>query len=195
MMRFGLLSLRPILITATVLTITACASVVDTPQQELRIVTPGAEGARCTLTNDHASFVAHPPKAVTIHRASTPLTVTCQAPGNRERTTVVYAKLNKTALGNATTAGVGAVYDQVSGALYEYPSPVTVDFTATRATQMPLPSYHNHDTVSPLDQVNEDGHEKPLETPAEQKARIKAMKPAPAPAPNNPVAAGIVRPY
>lgn len=176
------------------LTMSACASVVDTPQQELRIVTPGAEGARCTLTNEHASFVAHPPKAVTIHRASTPLTITCQAPGNRERTTVVYAQLNKTALGNATTAGVGAVYDQVSGALYEYPSPVTVDFTATRATQMPLPTYHNPDTVSPLDQVNENAHEKPLETPAEQKARVKATKPAPTPA-ASPVVDGIVRPY
>jgi len=146
----------------------ACASAISTPNQSIAVITPGAEDARCVLSTQHARFVAYPPKAITIRRMQEPLKVTCTAPGNRERTVVVHPVVNKMAAGNVVTAGVGAAYDHVSGALYQYPSPVMVDFTGTRASQRALPSYHNPDTVSPFDQVNEDMRDAATAHPEEQ---------------------------
>jgi hypothetical protein len=150
--------------------LSACASVIDTPNQQLRIMTPGAEKARCVVATQFARYIAYPPKDVFIRRMQEPLTIICQAPGNREKTVVVYARLNKSAVGNVITGGVTAAYDHASGALYEYPSPVIVDFSNVRASTRALPAYHNPDTVSPFDHVNEPMTRGTLQTTSEQRA-------------------------
>lgn len=159
---------RFMLSAVAVLSLAACASVVDTPNQRITIVTPGAKDVRCVLASQYVRYVAYPPMPLFIRRMQEPLTVTCQAPGNREKTIMLYPTLNKTAVGNVATAGAGAVYDQISGALYEYPEHVTVDFTNVRASSIGLPAYHNADTVSPFDQVNEDMRERGPENPEDQ---------------------------
>lgn len=140
---------------STVLALSACASYSDTPNQRIQVLTPGATHARCVLATQYTRMVVYPPQDGFIRRMQEPLKVTCQAPGNREKTIVVKAKINGAAYGNVATAGVGAVYDQISGALYEYPSPIYVDFMNTRAGGQGMPAYHARDTVSPFDQVNE----------------------------------------
>lgn len=183
------------------LALTACASMTDTPNQNIHVATPGATGARCILATQDVRMVAYPPQTITIRRMMDPLKVTCQAPGNREKTVMVHSSVNKTATGNIATAGVGAVYDHFSGALYEYPSRIVVDFTHTRAGAQEMPKYHAPDTVSPFDQINEDMHDRPAQTPQDQ--GLKNAKPSvkstyskelsPAAAPSEP--SGIERPY
>lgn len=141
---------------SAVLSLAACASYTDTPNQRIQVLTPGATGARCVMATQYTRVVVYPPQDAMIRRMQEPLKVTCQAPGNREKTVVVVPKINEVAYGNVATGGLGAVYDQISGALYEYPSPIYVDFTNTRAGTQGMPAYHARDTVSPFDQVNED---------------------------------------
>lgn len=145
-----------------------CSSVVDTPNQQVQVLTPGAEGAKCTIKNDTIRYIAHPPETVFMRRVDAPLTVTCDAPGNRTKTIVVYPKLNTSTLGNVTTAGLGSVYDYFSGAIHDIPSPIIVDFRHTIATHTALPKYHNSDTVSPFAEEPEDMREMPLLHPGEQ---------------------------
>ncbi len=124
----------------------------DTPNQHVQVLTPGATDARCLLTTNYAKFLVHPPETIFIRRMQEPLKVVCTAPGNRTRTTFAYPKKNGAALGNVITGGLSTAYDHFSGALYEYPSPIIVDFRHTIATGYPLPNYYAPDTVSPLDQ-------------------------------------------
>lgn len=156
----------------------ACASAIDTGNQKLYIQTPGATEARCVLKTEEFRLVAYPPKPVLIRRMADPLTVTCQAPGNREKVVVVRPVMNKTAVANAGTAGLGAVYDHFSGALYEYPSPVIVSFSNVRARAQTMPAYHAPDTVSPFDQINEDMQDRPAQTPQDQGLVTTAPKKA-----------------
>lgn len=144
------------ILSVAVLSLSACASYLDTPNQRIQVLTPGATGARCVLATQYARTVVYPPNDGYIRRMQEPLNVTCQAPGNREKTIVVTPKITRSAYANVANAGVGAVYDQISGALYEYPSPIYVDFTHVRAGAQDMPAYHARDAVSPFDQVNED---------------------------------------
>lgn len=153
---------------ALIMALSACASINDTPNQEIYVQTPGAKGARCILSTQDFRAIAYPPKPVLMRRMADPLKVTCQAPGNREKTVVVRSHINPTATANALTAVVGVAYDSVSGALYEYPSPIIVDFRNVRAGPQEMPLYHSADTVSPFDQVNEDMQDRPAQTPQDQ---------------------------
>jgi hypothetical protein len=160
---------RPLLFSvALTLMLTACASLVDTPNQQVQVLTPGATGARCEIKNNDVQYVAHPPETIMMRRISTPLNVICDAPGNRTKTIVVYPKLNTSTLGNVTTAGLGSVYDYISGAIHEIPSPITVDFRHTIATHAPMPLYHNSDTISPFSEEPEDMREAEYLHPGEQ---------------------------
>lgn len=152
----------------------ACASVTDTPNQNIHVATPGATDARCVLATEHYKVVAYPPQTVFMRRMNEPLTVTCQAPGTREKTLIVRPYINKEAMGNGVTAGLGFAYDKVSGALYEYPKRIVVDFTHTKARVGDLPGYHTRDTVSPFDPIAEDMMDRPAQTPQEQGLKSKA---------------------
>lgn len=148
--------------------LSGCATYLDSPMQKIMVLTPGANNARCTLVADEANYVAYPPQAITVRRMQEPMRVTCMAPGNREKTMVIYSGINAATTNNAFNGGVGLAVDQLSGALYQYPETVVVDFRNTRATAQALPNYHNVDTVSPFDQVNEDAGPKMAQSPAEQ---------------------------
>lgn len=165
---------RVLFVFLSVLSLSACASYWDTPNQRVQFLTPGATGAKCVITTGDSKVVVYTPGNAFLRRSQKPLKVNCLAPGNREKTIIVPASVNKTAATDVATAGVGAVYDQISGALYTYPEVVTVDFTNTRARVSDMPLYHAPDTVSPFDHVNEDMRDNPAQHPEEQGAPKKA---------------------
>jgi hypothetical protein len=142
---------RALVLTLPLLLLAWCASLVDTPNQRVQVLTPGATGAKCEITSQYTLYKAYPPETVFMRRGKDPLRVTCIAPGNREKTIMVYPTLNPNATGNFATGGLSGVYDHFSGALYDYPDPIVVDFRSGVATPRPLPQYHAPDTVSPFD--------------------------------------------
>lgn len=161
---------RPFVLSATLaaLALAGCSSMVDTPNQEVQVITPGAEGAKCDIRNNEVHYIVRPPETLVMRRIGSPLTVVCEAPGNRAKTIVVYPKLNTSTLGNVSTAGLGSIYDYFSGAIHEIPSPITVDFRHTIATHAPMPQYHNEDTISPFSEEPEDMRDPPTLHPGEQ---------------------------
>ncbi len=168
---------RRLVVSGVLLTLlSGCASVLDTPNQTIHILTPGAKDARCVLATDDFRAVAYPPQKIVMRRMPDQLVVTCTAPGNREKTIVVPAAMNKVSSTGVPTVGVGSVYDHFSGALYEYPERIVVDFTHTRARMSDLPGAHARDTVSPFDVVNEDMMDRPAQTPADQGLKTTAPK-------------------
>jgi hypothetical protein len=132
--------------------LSGCGTIVDSPNQMVSVQTPGATGARCDIHAMNIHYVAYPPQNIMIRRMQEPLTVTCDAPGNRSKTIVIRSRMNGDSMGNFFNLGLGVPYDQVSGALYQYPDVVTVDFTyAARPSPADMPGYHAVDGLSPYD--------------------------------------------
>ncbi len=132
--------------------LSGCGTIVDSPNQMVSVQTPGATGARCDIHAMNIHYVAYPPQNIMIRRMQEPLTVTCDAPGNRSKTIVIRSRMNGDSMGNFFNLGLGVPYDQVSGALYQYPDVVTVDFTyAAWSRPADMPGYHAADGLSPYD--------------------------------------------
>ncbi|MCB9988956.1 MAG: hypothetical protein H6868_06430 [Rhodospirillales bacterium] len=135
MIRFSVLSL-------SVLLLSACSTVIDKSQQEVTVETPGAHEALCTLENRDLKYKIRAPKTLTITKSKKPFKLRCLAAGNRVKEVVVEPTINENSLRmNVANAGIGALVDYETAAMYQFPDTVVVDFTDIPATPMPLPAY------------------------------------------------------
>lgn len=119
----------------------ACSTVVRGPTQEVQILTPGVEGAVCMLETPGARRRVWVPTVVNIEKSHDPLSITCLAPGNREKTILVEPVVDNSAYMNLANAGVGALVDLETGAMFEFPETIVVDFRDIPSQPMPLPAY------------------------------------------------------
>ncbi|KWU19052.1 hypothetical protein [Burkholderia cenocepacia] len=127
---------------ATIATLSGCASLSGSgTSQEVSVRTlksgVPAEGVKCTLTNEKASYTVTTPANVVVHRAEGPMTVSCERPGAQPAVTRVNASKIQTSAGHDIANGLlGAAIDRKTGAAYEYPATVSVELTD------PLPVHH-----------------------------------------------------
>ncbi len=127
-----------------ILVLSGCGSIYNGTTQKMTILTPGAENSECALENDIIKSHAHPPQTIKVKRNRLPLTIICTAPGNRVKSTILAPKITKAGAYNAITFSIpGAIYDDHSGALYEYPEVVEIDFNNVPAISSPKPKYEN----------------------------------------------------
>jgi len=127
-----------------------CSTVVDGQTQEITILTPGTGEAECTLDNGLNKYKTHGGSTIRVMRSDRDMIVQCYAVGNREQTVVTASKVNPWTAGNVVTGIIpGVAYDHFSGAMYAYPSVITVDFSGMRANGFSLPAYHNKDAPNP----------------------------------------------
>lgn len=130
----------------------ACASWIDTPFQEITLKTPGTDNARCTLDNDINKWMVHSNQTIKIQRNDADLKLECYAPGDKYVSTVIDRDLNAWTIANITNGVVpGVSYDHFTGALYDYPKTITVDFSSVPGGY-PLPQYHGVGMQNPDDQ-------------------------------------------
>lgn len=128
-----------------------CTTLVDRAYQKVLIRTPGAQDAECDLVTDNTKFVAFPPQSVQISRVYDAMTITCFAPGGREKTIVVTPKAAPGVLFNITNGILpGLAVDHESGAMYRFPEVIDVDFTTVNLVAERPPSYENVDTFPVL---------------------------------------------
>lgn len=144
-----------LLISGTCL-LSACATVLDGPTQDVTILTPGASEAHCIVDNGlRYKFVGGETQA--INRSYKPLTIDCYGSGNRHIRKVIGSDVNDTAAVNVSNAIVpGVAYDALGGGLYTYPDVITIDFVGTPTNGFELPDYHNKDLPNPYMQSTED---------------------------------------
>ena len=126
--------------------LSACSSVVETPNQEVTIITPGATDSRCSVHIGDSVYQAEPPQTFIVRKTHNPMDVRCTAAGNRSKQLVIKPEVSDMTYGNVANAGVGAAYDLASGAMFKYPEQIVVDFTGTVAQAYALPSYHSLDS-------------------------------------------------
>lgn len=137
------------------LCLSACATLISSPTQEITVNTPGASEAECTVDNS-LKYPVRGGQTITIMRSENPLIIDCYASGDRHRRMRVSADGNEWAMLNVTNGVVpGLAYDHFGKGLYKYPDVVTIDFTGQPAKGFELPAYHNKDAPNPYDQAIE----------------------------------------
>lgn len=133
---------RYIPIALAVFSLSACSTVIDRSTQEVTLETPGTDGAQCLMEWPGYRMRVWTPKTVRITKADGPMEVTCRAPGNREKKVAVQPITPSSFTLNIFNGFLpGAVYDRESGAMYQYPDKIVVDFTGTVPQEMPMPDY------------------------------------------------------
>lgn len=134
---------------ATVAILGGCAYALDTQNQEITILTPGAEDAVCYAYVEDLKYRIHPPEKTIIFRSREDMRIDCLAPGNRRQEMTVSSEITKSGYYNAATVGVGALWDHASGALYTYPDVIEVSFVGVPTKPFAMPAHNNPDIKQP----------------------------------------------
>lgn len=137
---------RFLFITLSVLSLSACASIMNTQAQKVTMRTPGAENAKCLLENQDMKYVIYTDETIEIMHSPHDLTVRCMAPGNRERTVIAEHSVSGWVVLDVLTGLVpGMAYDYFSRAAFTYPDELIVSFVDIPVAQYPLPDYEAAD--------------------------------------------------
>lgn len=169
---YSMQNFMTVLMMATILG--GCAYVLDGSTQEIKVVTPGAKGARCEVNVDNLLYNAFPPQSIIIPKSGADLIVDCLAPGNRRKQVVIAPSYADHAGTNVVNAGVGVAWDLASNALYQYPAIIEVNFTDTPPGPPQYPAQNSPDIRAPetypleefkddSPRLNEDRNKMPVE--------------------------------
>lgn len=124
------------------LLLSSCATIVEKPTQDLTIKIVGTGEALCDVVQPGRRYRAYAPSTIKIRKSEDLLNIRCFAPGNREKTVVLEPTLSHAIIGNVATGVVpGMAWDYQSGAMYEYPDVVVMDFSAMPPQPYDLPDY------------------------------------------------------
>ncbi len=132
------------------LLLSGCGTIHDGQTQEITLETQGAYEAECVIDNG-VRYVVQNDEKFTVQRSNKPLQLDCYAAGNRHVTKTVESVYNPWSV----AVPPSALFDHFSGALYEYPSIIVVDFMGV-PTGYELPEYHNKDVPNPYTQPIEE---------------------------------------
>lgn len=168
----------PLSLLACIPLLASCSTIINGSTQQVMFKAEGADDVYCdarTGVNDYR-FIVRPPAKVWVQRAKEPIYLDCNAPGNRVVHTKVPSNLAEASYLNAVTAGTTLAWDATSGAMYEYPDVVVIDFTNSVARNQPLPAYENRGALDPRAQgIEYMGADTPvLESDKDLAARYKA---------------------
>lgn len=141
--------LRGFLAFALIFLVSACAWTTQTSLQDVAFETPGALDAECEVLVGKTKYIVHPPQTVILPRSVETMHVNCLAPGGREKSWEYLPKVSPMVVADSALGMAPIVWDHYSGALYDYPDKVVIDFSGVPTVPIPLPSYHNPDTVPP----------------------------------------------
>lgn len=115
------------IIITSLLSLTACASIVSGAQQSLSVTT-SPSNAQCSLTSDKGTwFINNTPGTVTVHRALADMTVSCKK-DELQGSNIAKSSIQPIEFGNILTGGIiGLAIDAMTGAGYDYPNPIDVN--------------------------------------------------------------------
>ena len=142
--------LRRIFLLFSVLVLGSCAYSIDGADQEVTLLTPGANNALCYMWIDGVKYKMRPPHTRTVVKSKEDMVVDCRAPGNRQRIVVIEPQIAESSFWNVSNGVLpGAAWDSLSGATFEYPEIVEVDFRYMEPSQQPLPDQNAPDIKQP----------------------------------------------
>ncbi len=131
---------------SSLLILGGCAYAVESSNQDITFMTPGAENAKCYVMVDKLKYQVYPPQTINIKKHDGDMLITCHAPGNRTVEMVVEPEFSKRAIWG-TPAGMA--WDYASQSLFYYPSVIAVDFSQEMLKANKLPAHNNSDIRQP----------------------------------------------
>jgi hypothetical protein len=128
-------------LTATALTLSACALTSKQSGQAISILTdPPAAACKVDRVGAHLADVVSTPGTIVIARSSGDLLVTCSKPGYQTVTLLQPPHLWRPHTGNLVVSrGTGAILDAATAGYYLYPSEVALDLPARTAGGTAVP--------------------------------------------------------
>jgi uncharacterized protein YceK len=108
--------------------LSGCASILSGTEQEINLVTPQYEDAKCRISNDQGEWlVDSTPTTIKVKRSKQQLLATCEK-DDLIGETAVLSTFNNRVIGNVLLGGlIGLAVDYGTDAAYEYPDVVSVD--------------------------------------------------------------------
>jgi len=140
-------------IISAVLFLSSCGYAIEESHQDFTLLTPGAENARCYVYVDNVKFQMYPPQTINMMKSHNDMKIDCMAPGNRDKTIAVPAKMSERAIWGTP---VGMAWDFASKSLYHYPAVVAVDFSKNETKPFKLPKHNSSDIMKPEDHLLEE---------------------------------------
>lgn len=106
----------------------ACATVTQGTSQTIAVTTPNADGAQCVISNDSGRVLGRvtTPGEVRISRARSALEVRCERSGFEPGVAQVRSAISSR---SRIQSPIGYAVDGVSGAMWSYPTEVSVTMT------------------------------------------------------------------
>lgn len=120
----------------------ACGTVTQGGTQTVDVVVKGSPSAWCEFSTPHFRNTGTFPNKVTLERSKDDLTAECKGEQNLYKKFVIPTRpIDRVAVGNAPTAFIGQAYDAGTGAMWEYPDPLIVDFRNADEGEGPKPAW------------------------------------------------------
>ena len=134
----------------------ACAYAIDGAVQDVKFVSPGANGAACNVFVEGLKHKVKPPQTLNLFKSKEDLVVDCMAPGNRRKVVYIKPQIESSTAWNAANAGIGLPWDYASAAMYRYPDIIEVNFTDTPVKDPAPPAQNNPDIRQPENYILEE---------------------------------------
>lgn len=134
------------LVLSSVSVLGACGYAVESSNQDISFITPGAEDARCYVNVNDVKYQVYPPQTINVKKSDKDMIITCDAPGNRSREMTVPAEMTNRAIWGTP---VGMAWDYASQSLHYYPSVIAVDFSNEEVVPNKPPKHNNSDIKQP----------------------------------------------
>jgi len=121
-----------LLVMASSLTFTGCASITKDSNQPIRVETYNkqdqmVEDVKCTAKNERGEWSTKTPGSLVVHRSGQNLEVKCQKDNAESGFAVLVSRANGGMWGNILFGGgIGAIVDHNKGTAYSYPDWVKV---------------------------------------------------------------------
>jgi hypothetical protein len=134
-----------LLASLSLITLSACATIIEGSDDQIAVSTNPASNATCTLTNQRATYHASASSAASVKKSRSDMRVVCADPYSGARgESVVVSEVEPWAFGNILLGGIiGLGVDWSTGAAYDYPASTTVPLYAGGAASQQPVSYPN----------------------------------------------------
>lgn len=127
---------------ASLLGLSACASIIEGSTDHINVSTSPATQSTCSMTNSRGTVTAYTPSSAAIKKSKSDINISCSDPrtGATGQSTVV-SDIEAWDFGNILIGGlVGMGVDWYTGAAYDYPDSAVVPMAVPTAAY-PAPAY------------------------------------------------------
>lgn len=144
-MAFRFISSR-ILMATSLLALTSCSFAVETSNQDVTFLTPGAQNAYCDVYVGELRYQVLPPQTINVRKYKDDMKIKCSAPGNRVIEMDVPSKFSSRAVWGSP---VGMAWDYASESMFYYPSVIAIDFSQVPVVPNEPPKHNASDILDP----------------------------------------------